>query len=83
MSDYISFSNDLLDIGHRNIKKHKDLVKPSHVIAAKKVEIEERKLKMQEDALRMAVMKHMLGGKEVVDGELTTESQERLVAGQE
>lgn len=83
MSDYEDFSRDLLKQGHKNIKKRPDIVTPSHVIAAKKVEIEERKLKLQQDALRMAVLGKMLGGKEIVDGTITSETPGRLGEGQD
>lgn len=42
---------------------------PSHIIGLKKVEIEERRLQLETDSLRAAVLLKMMGGK-VIDGEV-------------
>lgn len=46
---------------------------PSHIISLKKVEIEERKVQLSQDALKLAVLGRLLGGHEIVEGEVVVD----------
>lgn len=51
---------------------------PAHIVAMKKVEIEERKLQIAADALRQAIMSRLVGGRDIVDGEVVEDGTGRI-----
>lgn len=55
-------------LNHAQDKSVLKKLSPSHIIGLKKVELEERKLQIESDALRAAVLGKLMGGPKVIEG---------------
>lgn len=50
---------------------------PAHIIGIKRIEIEERKLQLSQDALKLAVLSRLMGGQDIVEGEEVKQVEEK------
>lgn len=73
VTNFDEFADSLLQAGSRNVLNYPEKVTPNHVIAAKRAQIEEAKLKNQDVKQKLALLRFFRG--EIIEGEIDDTKQ--------
>jgi hypothetical protein len=78
VSNFDEYAARLLRIGNQNLDIFPGKVTPNHVIAAKRTQIEEAKVKNQIDASKVMILKFFRDNVKVIEGETVDDSIKQL-----